>query len=76
MERVLEILEGIKEGVDFELENALIDDDIIESLDLMQLISDLESEFDVEIEMDEIVPENFNSAEAIYDMIKRLQEEA
>ena len=76
MERVIEILEGIKEGVDFELENALIDDDIIESLDLMQLISDLESEFDVEIEMDEIVPENFNSAEAIYDMIKRLQEEA
>ena len=76
MEKLLEILSEIKENVDFEAEKALIDDGIIDSLDLMQLISEIESEFDVEVEMDNIVPENFNSAEAMMAMIERLQDEA
>ena len=74
MEQVIRILSEIKRNVDFANTGALIDDKVIDSLELMELISQLEDEFDVEIGMEEITPENFNSASAIYAMIKRLSE--
>ncbi len=72
MDELLRILSEIKEGVDFETEDALVDDEIIDSLDLTAIISELEDAFDIEIGMEEVTPENFNSAEAMWDMIERL----
>lgn len=74
MEQLLEILREIDDTVDYESETALIDEEIIDSLDLMELISEIEDAFDVAIEMEDIIPENFNSAEAMWNLITRLQD--
>lgn len=74
MEQLLEILREIDDTVDYESETALIDGEIIDSLDLMELISEIEDAFDVAIEMEDIIPENFNSAEAMWNLITRLQD--
>ncbi len=75
MERVIEILESVKPGVDFRKEEALVDDGILESFDIITLIAKLNEEFDVEFTVKEVIPENFNSAEAIYDTVCKLEEE-
>lgn len=75
MEQILEILEGLHPEVDFETCKTLIDDKIIDSFDIVTLISDLSEEFDVTIPVEEIVPENFNSAKAINALIERLLED-
>lgn len=74
-ERLLELLEEIEPEVDFETCTTLIDDHLIDSLSLISLISELEEEYDITIPTVEIIPDNFNSAEKIWSMIKRLQEE-
>ncbi len=75
MDRLLEILEEIKEDVDFENEDALIDDGILDSFDILQIISALNEEYDISFPATEIIPENFNSAQTLLDMVKRLQED-
>lgn len=75
MEELLEILEAIKPGFDFESSTALIDDGILTSMDIIKLVSDLQDEFDVDIAVTDLVPENFNNIQAIMDMIKRLEDE-
>lgn len=74
METLLEILNDIDDTVDWENETALIDDRILDSFGVIRLISELEDQFEVEIDASEIVPENFNSADAMWKMIQRLQE--
>lgn len=74
METLLEILNDIDDIVDWENETALIDDRILDSFGVISLISELEDQFEVEIDASEIVPENFNSADAMWKMIQRLQE--
>ena len=73
MEDLLQILKGINDTVDFESQTAIIDDGIIDSIDLTGLISELEDTFNIEIDMDEIVAENFNTVDAMWEMITRLQ---
>lgn len=75
MEKVIEILKELHPDVDFEKCTTLIDDKILDSFDIVTLISELSEEFDVDIPVEEIVPENFNSAKAIYDLIERLLED-
>ena len=75
METLLEILEDIRPDVDFKSCNTLIDDHIIDSLAIISLIAEIEDEFDITIPTVEIAPRNFNSASAMWDMIKRLQED-
>ena len=75
MERLIELLEEIKEDVDFENETARIDDGILDSFDILQIISSLNDEYDISIPASEIVPENFNSAKALWVMVQRLEEE-
>lgn len=72
MEQIIEILSGLHPDIDFETCYTLIDDKIIDSFDIVSLIADLSDEFDVTIPVEEIVPKNFNSAQAIYGMIQRL----
>ena len=75
MEQLIEILSGLHPEVDFENTDGLIDDGILDSLDIVSIVSSVYSEFDVTIPPEEIVPENFNSAEALMELIERLDEE-
>ena len=75
LEKVIEILQGIREDVDYEAETALIDDGILDSFDIVGLVSELNDEFEVEINVDDLTPANFNSAENIVELIKKLQDE-
>ena len=74
MEKLVKILESYKEGVDFYTATGIIDDELIDSIDITSLISDLEDTFGISIGMDDIIPDNFNTAEAMWKMIQRLQE--
>lgn len=75
MDELLELLEDIKEDVDFENCETLIDDHILDSFDILQIISTLNDNYDISIPASEIVPANFNSAKALLTMVERLQEE-
>ncbi len=76
MDELLEILEEIAPGVDFENCTTLIDDHKLDSLAILALVAELEDAFDITIPTVEIIPANFNSAEAMWEMVERLQEEA
>lgn len=73
MEKLLEILKGIRPDVDFENETSLIDDGILDSFDVVSIISELDNEFDVQVRITELDPENFNSAEAIWQLVQTLK---
>ena len=73
MEELLELLKDVRDDVDFETSTDLIDGKILSSFDIIQIISVIDEEYDVAIPATEIVPANFNSAKAIYDMIQRLK---
>ena len=75
MNELLEILNDIQPGVDFENETHLIDNHLLDSLSIISLVAELEDTFDVTIPAVEISPDNFNSAEAMMEMIQRLQED-
>lgn len=74
-EKIIEILEEIKPGVDFKNETKLVDDGIITSIDVVSISSELNDEFDIEITVVDIVPENFNSVKSMSKMVERLEEE-
>ncbi len=75
MEEILDILNGLGLDVDFEHCTTLIDDGILESLDIVTVIAELSDAFDITIPARDIVPENFNSAEAMLNMVNRLIDE-
>ncbi|MCJ7835249.1 acyl carrier protein [Cuneatibacter sp. NSJ-177] len=75
MEALLNILKELHPEVDFETCDTLIDDKILDSFDIISIITSVNTEYDVAIPAEEIIPENFNSAEALYDLIERLQDE-
>ena len=72
MEKLLELLKSVRPDVDFENETALIDDGILDSFDVVSIISELDDQFDVQIRITELDPENFNSAEAIWKLVQEL----
>ncbi|NLC72402.1 MAG: acyl carrier protein [Ruminococcaceae bacterium] len=74
MEELIEILEGIDPDHDYENSKDLIDAHKLSSLSIISLVAELEEEFDVTIPATQIVPENFNSADAMLAMIRRLEE--
>ncbi len=73
MDKLLEILKDIRPDVDFENEKNLIGDSILDSLDVMSIVSEICDAFDIQVSPADIVPANFNSAEAMYKMIERLK---
>lgn len=75
MEKLLKILAGIRPDVDFENETALIDDGILDSFDVVSIISALDDEFDVQVRISELDPDNFNSVQAIWALIQSLKSE-
>ena len=75
MEQLMKILKELRPDVEFEGNKALVDNNELDSFDIVSLVGEMCEAFDVEIGADEIVPENFNSVEAMMAMITRLQEE-
>ncbi len=76
MEKLMEILEELRPDVDFGAETALVDDAILDSFDIVTLVGELNDAFQVEIPFEEMEPENFNSADAIYQLIEKLRQGA
>ena len=74
MEELLEILSELHPEVDFETAEDLIDDGILDSLDLVTLITEINDRLDVSIPPEEIIPENFNSAKALWELIEKLDD--
>lgn len=75
MEQLLEILGELHPEVDYETCTTLIEDKILDSFDIVTLIAEINEEFEVRIPASEIVPENFNSAKALWTLIEKLMDE-
>lgn len=73
MEKIVEILNSLKQGVDFWEEKEIITQGILDSVDLVELITKLEEQYEVEIPFEEISPENFDSAESICNLLGRIK---
>ena len=74
MEALVKLLSETIEGVDFENEERLMTDKVISSIDLTEIIAEIEDHYDIEIDMEYMVPENFESAKAMLNMIEELQD--
>jgi len=75
METLMKILVELRPDVDFEDNKELIDGGELDSFDIVSLVGELCDAYDIEIGAEDIVPENFNSVEAIMAMVQRLQED-
>ena len=75
MDDLIKILKELHPEVDFESCTTLIDDKILDSFDIVTVISEINEAFDVVIPAEEIVPKNFNSAKALYALIKKIEDE-
>lgn len=75
MEQLLRIMGEIRPDVDFTKEENLIDDEILDSFDVISIVSEVNVQYGIEINVNDMVPENFNSAEALFALIQRLQQE-
>jgi len=74
MDELLEVLDSVKPDVDFANETALVDGGVLNSFDLVMIVGELQDHYDITIPADEILPEHFNSAEAILDLIEDIQD--
>ncbi len=75
MQELMEILKSLHPEVDFDKEEHLIDDKILNSMDIVRLVTELTDRFDIRIKAKDIIPENFNSVAAISALIERINEE-
>ena len=73
MEELLKVVQEIRPDIDFKTEQNLVDDGLLDSFDIVSIVSELNDLFEISIRVTELQPENFNSAEAIYKMCKELQ---
>ena len=72
-DKLLQILEEDCPGVDFAEETALVDDGVIESLDMVTIVADIMDAFGITVTVDDLLPENFNTVDAMLDLIERKQ---
>ena len=75
MEELLELLKKIKPEVEFEGNEHLIDNEELDSLSIVEIVAAIDDKFDVEIGVKDIIPENFNSVEAMWALIQKLLDE-
>ncbi len=76
MEELLVVLEDIRPDVDFPNEKKLIDGKVLDSFDIIAVVNGLNQAFDIEIDIDDLEPENFNTIEAMWELVQQLQDEA
>ena len=75
MEQLLKIMSEIRPDLDFEKETKLIDDDILDSFDIISIVSEVNEQFGIEINVNDLLPENFNSAASLYELIEKMLNE-
>ena len=75
MEELLEILNDLNPDIDYETEDKLIDNKLYDSFKIITLISAISDTFEIELGPEHLIPENFNSAGAMWEMIRRIQED-
>jgi acyl carrier protein len=72
-EEILNILKGVRDDIDFENETMLIDDGILDSFDIISVVSELNEKFAIDITVDELEPENFNTVDAIVKLVESMR---
>ena len=75
MKKLLKVLKSIRPDVDFVNEKKLIDDGVLDSFDIIQVVMELNEAFDIDIHVEDLEPDNFNTVEAMMELIQRLQDE-
>ena len=75
MDKILEILKGIRPDVDFVSEKKLIDGNVLDSFDIISIVGEFNEAFDIEIDVEDLEPDNLNTVEAMQELITKLQEE-
>lgn len=73
MDELRTILEEIRPDVDFDVEKELIDGKILDSFDIIAIVSELNQNYDLRINVNDLLPENFNSMEAIWELVQKLK---
>jgi D-alanine--poly(phosphoribitol) ligase subunit 2 len=74
MEKLMQILSELRPEVDFDKEVTLIDDQILDSFDIVTLVGELNDNFEIQIGVEDLLPANFNSAAAMFTLIERLRD--
>lgn len=69
------ILESLHPRIDFHTHTRLIDDEVLKSFDIISIIAEVSDKMDIDIPVEEIIPENFNSCQALEKLLERLEEE-
>lgn len=75
MDKLLKILSGVRQDVDFANETKLIDDGILDSFDIITIVNDLNEAYDIDIRVEDLEPDNFNTCAAMLELIEKLQNE-
>lgn len=75
MEDLIRIMSEVRPDVDFETATTLIDDNILDSLNIISIVTEVNDFFGIEINVNDLLPENFNSAAALYELVEKLQNE-
>lgn len=75
MDRIKEILMEIRPDIDFDSSEKLVTDRILDSVDIISIVAELSDEFDIRIKPAHLIPENFDSVEAIWNLVQELDEE-
>ena len=73
--QLLEMLSDLHPDIDFDTAQGLIDNKVLTSFDVVSIVAELSETYGVDIGAVDIVPENFNSAQALFALIERLEEE-
>ena len=73
--QLIEILASVRPDVNFQEEDALIDDEILSSFDIIVMVSEINVQYGIEIRVDDLLPENFNSVDALLELIERMEDE-
>lgn len=75
MEELIRIMSEVRPDIDFRTATTLIDDDMLDSLNIISIVTEANDFFGIEINVNDLLPENFNSAAALYELITKLQNE-
>lgn len=74
-EKLLEVLADAKPGFEFEGKTDLVDGGYLDSFDIITLVSELNDKFEIDIPVEDIVTENFDSVDAILALVEKLSKE-
>lgn len=73
MDDLLKLLQELRPDVDFDHTERLIDDQVLDSFDIVTLVGEMNDRFNIQIGVEHLVPENFNSVEAMLKLVEKLQ---